>query len=180
MNIEKQLAEFYDHYERFVFDITDTTKSFHHLKYNILVPEVTLKSEGIEKKYGKHNLNIMFSTDSDIFRFIRGVEEFIERKVITENPDTFAGYTFKSILSNHAQSGNTFSNIQVPYRNKVCECVFVTKSGKHIMDTGVSVSESLKKNDKLKIQLRTACIWIYPEQRQIGITWQAKHVYLLK
>lgn len=174
MDPEKQIASFYDHYSRYIFDITDRTKTFFPLNFNFLATDLTVKSDGIEKKYDKHTLNLMFPTGSALSKIIRGIEEFVERKVLVENAETYPGYTFKSAIYNHAASGNSFLNIQIPYRNKKMECIFVDNGGRHILAT------EIKKKSKINVQLRGVCIWVYHEKKQIGITWQGKHVYLLK
>lgn len=174
MDPEKQIASFYSHYDRYIFNITDTTKAFFPLNFNFLATDMTVKSEGIEKKYDKHTLNLIFPTGGDLFKILRGIEEFVERKILVENAEAYPGYTFKSSMFNHEKSGNSFLNVQIPYRNKKLECIFVDKNGRHIM------SSDIKAKNKINIQLRAACIWVYPENKQIGITWQGKHVYLLK
>ena len=175
MDPEKQLALFYDHYERYsaVFNISDNTKAFFSLNYNFLATDLKVKSDGIQKKYDKHTLNVMFPTDSELFKIVRGIEEFIERKVLDES--VYSGYTFKSAIFKHEKSGNSFMNVQIPYRNKKMECIFIDNtSGRHIM------AFDIKEKSNVNIQLRCACIWIYHETKQFGITWQGKHVYLLK
>ena len=135
MDPVKKIADFYDHYDRYIFNITNPKKNYHNLNYFLYTDpdSVIVKSDGIETKFGKHTINFQFSTDSPLFKIIRGIEEFCERKIIQEHPIEFDGYTFKSALYlGDNKSGKCLMYVKVPFRYDKCECEFVNKDGTHI------------------------------------------------
>lgn len=181
MDPAKKIADFYDHYDRYIFDITDPKKNYHNLNYYLFTEPnpVTIKSNGIETNFGKYALNFQFSQDSPLFQIIRAVEEFCERKIIHENPIDFNDYEFKSslYLSTDKQgksTGKCLMYAKVPFRFNKYECEFVNKNGSHILSTDIV------KDSVVNLQLKAASIWIQRDSKHVGILWQVKHVYLLK
>ena len=177
MDPVKKIADFYDHYDRYIFNITNPKKNYHNLNYFLYTDpdSVIVKSDGIETKFGKHTINFQFSTDSPLFKIIRGIEEFCERKIIQEHPIEFDGYTFKSALYlGDNKSGKCLMYVKVPFRYDKCECEFVNKDGTHIQ------RDQIVKDSEINMQLKGSSVWIHRESKQVGILWQVKHVYLLK
>lgn len=175
MDPVKKIADFYDHYTRYIFDINNPKKNYHNLNYYLFTDPnpVTIKSDGIESNFGKYTLNFQFSQDTPLFKIIRAIEEFCERKIIKENPLDFNGYEFKSSLY-IGKNDSCLMYAKIPFRFKKYECEFVNKNGSHIVSTDI-IKESV-----VNLQIKAASIWIQRDTKQVGILWQIKHVYLLK
>lgn len=175
MDPEKKIADFYSHFDRYIFDITDPRKNYFNLNYYLFTEPnpVIVKSDGIETNFGKYAINFQFTKDTPLFKIIRAIEEFCERKIINSDQIGFGGYTFKSSLY-EKRDGSILFYAKVPFRFNKYECEFVNTNGSHIMSTDII------KNSLVNLQLKASSIWIRRDTKQIGILWQVKHVYLLK
>jgi hypothetical protein len=170
MDPTKKITEFYDHYDRYIFNINDPKKNYHNLNYYLTVnTPVTVKSNGIEKNFEKYALNFQFNNDSPLFKIIRGIEEFCERKIIKENPIDYNGYEFKSSV--YIKNNNCLMYAKIPFRFNKYECEFVDKSGKHIQSTDITKDSIID-----IMHLKAASIWIQRNTKQIGILWQIKYI----
>jgi len=171
MNPEKKIADFYNHFDRFIFNVADPKKSFHVLNYNFHVPNgLVVKSDGINKKFGKESLNLMIDTGSETYQVMRGIEEFTERKLTT----AFPGFTFKSILY-HTDNQKCLFFARIPTRYQKRECLCTDPNSRHLdLDTAIT------KNLVVGAQFRISNVWINRKAKQLGLTWQIRHVFLLK